>query len=196
MNYIAHIHLAHQTNTSMVGNFLGDFIKGSDLSNLHPEIRQGVLLHRKIDSFTDSHELTAEMRSAFPNQIRRMSGVIMDVYFDHLLCKFWGKFNHLNLEDMLEEFYIQLSQTNVRTPRFSRVQESLVKNKWLANYQHVEGYQNALVHIQTRLNNKIQFAAAAMDFINKNEETLQAMFIDFYPIVIEYAKSLVNENNV
>ena len=60
MNYIAHIYLAEHTQTSKLGNFLGDFVKGPDLSSLPVEIQTGIKFHRAIDSYTDSHhQITA-----------------------------------------------------------------------------------------------------------------------------------------
>lgn len=190
MNYIAHIHLAHASNTSLVGNFLGDFVKGSDLSYLAPQVRQGVMMHRRIDSFTDSHSLTSSVRKMFPNNIRRMSGVILDIYFDHLLCKFWDDYNSLSFDHVIEIFYAELAEIQIKTDRFSRVRQSLLDHKWLSKYQKRSAHQQAFRHIESRLNNKICFADSATDFINANERQLTSVFKSFYPIVIDYAKTL------
>ena len=83
MNYLAHIHLGYLSQTSLVGNFLGDFVKGSDLSHLNTALRQGVWLHRRIDTYTDQHTAIVELRNLFPKKLRRFSGIALDVYFDH-----------------------------------------------------------------------------------------------------------------
>ncbi len=191
MNYIAHIHLAHATNTSLVGNFLGDFVKGSDLSHLPPQLRQGVKLHRKIDSFTDNHEISVKTRKMFPPNIRRMSGVILDVYFDHLLCKHWDHFSSESFEAIMGKFYAELAVTQFATGRFTRVQTGLLRHKWLHTYHDVEGYQQAFSHIETRLKNKVSFASEAVDFINVYRESLLTVFLDLYPMVLDYSTGIV-----
>jgi len=128
MNYIAHIHLANVSNTCVVGNFLGDFVKGNDLQALRLSIQHGVRLHRKIDSFTDSHVLIADLRRQFPRQLRRMSGIVLDIYFDHLLCLHWSKFNHENLQTTLDDFYARLAKVEVPLiTRFPMVKARLLE---------------------------------------------------------------------
>ena len=58
MNYLAHLYLSDDgTPESLVGALLGDFVKGDDHRNYPPAIQRAILLHRKIDAFTDAHEI-------------------------------------------------------------------------------------------------------------------------------------------
>ena len=103
MNYIAHINLAEHTETSALGNFLGDFVKGDLYSwtrdghneTLPDVLLKGIRLHRSVDNYTDSHNTNQYLRALFPKPLRRMSGIILDVYFDHLLCQHWSRFNNI-----------------------------------------------------------------------------------------------------
>ena len=56
MNYLAHLFLAEKTEESILGNFLGDFVKGRLKDQYSAEILKGIVTHRKIDAYTDSHE--------------------------------------------------------------------------------------------------------------------------------------------
>ncbi|WP_338063738.1 ACP phosphodiesterase [Alteromonas flava] len=114
MNYLAHIHMAHVSQTSLVGNFLGDFVKGSDLTRFPHELQTGIRLHRAIDSYTDSHPVISQLREHFPPALRRMSGIIIDVYFDHLLCRHWSRIESTQLEHVLAKFYAEINTTNVQ----------------------------------------------------------------------------------
>jgi acyl carrier protein phosphodiesterase len=188
MNYLAHIHLAHLTNTSMLGNFLGDFVKGSDLSHLNDEHQLGVILHRKIDSFTDTHGQVKALRNLFPKSIRRMSGVVIDIYFDHLLCAHWTRFSEPALDNLLEHFYIEIQDyPNNISDRFTHVRHGLLTYRWLADYQHSENCERSFLQIEKRLTNRVIFANEAMQFIQQNESELQARFLDFYPELIEFS---------
>ncbi len=55
MNFLAHLHLAAHTGSSLTGNLLGDFIKGPLPTGLADRFDEGIWLHRKIDAFTDAH---------------------------------------------------------------------------------------------------------------------------------------------
>jgi acyl carrier protein phosphodiesterase len=50
MNFLAHIYLSNNDPKIMVGNFIGDFVKGRNFSDrFEPQIARGIALHRLID---------------------------------------------------------------------------------------------------------------------------------------------------
>ena len=65
MNYIAHIHIGSHTQTHLLGNFLGDFVKGSQLQYLPFEIEQGIRLHRSIVSRLNHKIIFTEKTNIF-----------------------------------------------------------------------------------------------------------------------------------
>jgi acyl carrier protein phosphodiesterase len=158
VNFIAHIHLAHLNQTSMPGNFLGDFVKGNDLSDFSSEIQQGIKLYRSIDTFTDSHEQVQYLKQQFPDTIRRMSGVVIGIYFDHLLCRHWHQFTDLSMDIVLPRFYTELSshQLNVEG-RFKAVEKGLLQHRWLADCVKRDSCMRAFNQIEKRLHNRIMF---------------------------------------
>ena len=87
MNYLAHFHLAHETQTSFVGAMLGDFIKGRRHLDLENDLRIGVILHRKVDAFTEDDALIKKGKSFFEHSQRRFAGIALDVFWDHCLAK-------------------------------------------------------------------------------------------------------------
>lgn len=187
MNYLGHIHLAHTSDTSMVGNFYGDFIKGSDLSILPIELQKGVRLHRAIDSFTDSHPIVQALRKDFSPSIRKLSGVILDIYFDHVLCRSWQRFSQHEMADVLETFYTQLPHYTLSdNPRLARVTQGLLEHRWLADYQHFSAVERSLYHVESRLKNRIVFAQQATQFLATNASRYDDAFLAFYPDVIDY----------
>ncbi len=95
MNYLAHFFLAENTPESLLGNLLGDFVKGSAV-NLYPqEIIKGIYLHRKVDSYTDSHAIVRSSKSLVCSQRRRFAGVLIDVFYDHFLAKNWREYSEV-----------------------------------------------------------------------------------------------------
>ena len=85
MNHLAHFALAGEEEALVIGALLGDYVKGPLAGRLPAGIEAGVRLHRRIDGFTDSHPVPAALRSLFGPGERRLSGVLLDLYFDHLL---------------------------------------------------------------------------------------------------------------
>lgn len=189
MNYLAHIHLAHITNTSMLGNFFGDFVKGSDLSQLDEAHQLGVRLHRSIDCFTDSHAQVKALRSLFPKPIRRMSGIVLDIYFDHLLCVHWAYFTDRELDGLLIHFYDEVERfsSNV-SDRFQRVRQGLLDYRWLADYQNPAACERSFIQIEKRLGSRVLFAAEAAQFIQQNNHELSERFLRFYPELIVFSQ--------
>ena len=53
MNFLFHMLLSGNDEQLLVGNFIGDFVKGPLQERFEPRIRQGVMLHRQIDSYAD-----------------------------------------------------------------------------------------------------------------------------------------------
>mgnify|MGYP003652602573 FL=1 len=188
MNYIAHIHIAHHTQTSLLGNFLGDFVKGQALNDLPAELATGVRLHRKVDLFTDNHELVVDLRRTFPKELRRVAGIIIDITFDHFLLKQWDELTAKPTDEVLDSFYQQLADFNgIDSAHFSRLSESLLKDRWLSDYHQQQTCLSALQSIERRLKHKIIFAHDAYAFFQLNKASFAATFTAFYPELLIHA---------
>lgn len=55
MNFLAHLHIADVSNTSLVGNLLGDFVRGDPTGKYQEDWVEGIRIHRFVDSYTDNH---------------------------------------------------------------------------------------------------------------------------------------------
>lgn len=192
MNYIAHIHTGAHTQTNLLGNFLGDFVKGSQLDYLPYEIEQGIRLHRSVDVFTDSHPLIVETKQQFPKDLRRVSGMILDIYFDHLLMQQWPRYSAQPYSAVFEQFYQQLEGFTLPQNRyFCQLSEKLKTHRWLNQYIHPETYYRAFESIERRLNYKIVFADHAQSFIHKHTQLLESKFNQFYPECLVHSEKFI-----
>ncbi|GAC21869.1 acyl carrier protein phosphodiesterase [Paraglaciecola arctica] len=192
MNYIAHIHIGAHTKTNLLGNFLGDFVKGSQLTHLPFELEQGIRLHRSVDVFTDSHPLIIEAKQLFPRDIRRMAGVVLDIYFDYLLMSTWAQYSNTDFNSIFNEFYLQLEQFSLpKDPYFSKLSEHLITHQWLNKYMKLETCLRAFLSIENRLNNKVIFADKAQLFLHQNSEFLESRFHQFYPECLEHGMKYI-----
>lgn len=192
MNYIAHIHIGSHTQTSLLGNFLGDFVKGSQLQYLPFEIEQGIRLHRSIDVFTDSHPLITELRQNFPSDIRRMAGVVIDIYFDYLLIQKWTHYSNTHFNIIFSQFYQQLENFSIPdNASFNKQAERLKTHQWLNEYSKIETCFKAFLSIESRLKNKVIFAEKAQKFVLKHSKQLESSFQQFYPECLDHGLQFI-----
>jgi acyl carrier protein phosphodiesterase len=195
MNYIAHIHIAEHTDTSMVGNFLGDFVKGSELQYLPAELETGIRLHRSVDVFTDQHPAIIKLKSTFPPSIRRMAGITIDIYFDYLLLNHWQEFSNQAYKQTLASFYQALQACPLAiNPRYTMLRESLLKERWLEHYIDASTCLRAFKSIESRLHNRVTFALQAREFLRQNHYQAKQVFLVFYPELLKHALEHCTKN--
>lgn len=106
MNYLAHIYLSGSNPKMQLGGFIADFVKGSNWQHYPKEIRNGILLHRQIDSYFDQHKLVGELLDMLRPIFGRYNGIVLDMYFDYFLANEFKKFSKTNLLLFSLKFYI------------------------------------------------------------------------------------------
>ena len=112
MNFLAHAYLSNDNPLLLVGNFMGDFVKGRDLhERFDPGIANGVELHRLIDSFTDSHPVVIESKKRLRESYRHYAPVIVDMFYDHFLASMWDNYSNLSLPEFVKRTYDLLKRT-------------------------------------------------------------------------------------
>ncbi|NNJ64552.1 MAG: DUF479 domain-containing protein [Xanthomonadales bacterium] len=117
MNFLAHLVLAGDDESLRLGAMLGDFVRGRHALESYPEdIQSGILLHRHIDSFTDSLPDVANLRRHFRPPFRRFSGIIIDLAFDHELARNWGRYSEVTLEEFDRDVRAMLARHDARVP--------------------------------------------------------------------------------
>jgi acyl carrier protein phosphodiesterase len=99
VNFLAHLQLAGADENLRMGAMLGDFVRGrAALEAFKPEVQTGILLHRRIDSYTDALPEVAALRAWFPGEFRRYAGIIIDLGIDHELARNWGRWSKQTLD--------------------------------------------------------------------------------------------------
>ena len=122
MNYLAHLLLAEQTPQGWLGALMGDFVKGAIDPTLPGGIRRGIVLHRRIDSFTDAHPVHRASRNRIAGARRRYAGIIIDLCYDHFLARSWAHHAALPLDEFTIEVYAVLARhRTLLPPRLERI---------------------------------------------------------------------------
>lgn len=146
MNYLAHIYLSGNDDDLLLGNFIGDFVKGQSWKSLPKRVGQGVLLHRFIDDYTDHHPICADLRSDLHPLVGKYAGVALDMLFDHFLASDWSLFeDKYALEDYTQQAYQRLEKRRDEMPdRAAFMFRVMREQDWLTGYRYPGGLQRAL----------------------------------------------------
>lgn len=151
VNYLAHIFLSGKNELLLVGNFMGDGVKGSQLDHLHPTVRQGIALHRAIDSFTDDHPMAHLGRQRLRSRSGKYAGVVLDMLYDHILASEWSQYHEDPLADFLTEKYGILDHhVELMPTRIQRMLPHMIQGDWLGNYAQMDGLSRALSGMSRR----------------------------------------------
>jgi acyl carrier protein phosphodiesterase len=121
---------------------MGDFVKPHAGLDFPAETEAEIITHRKIDCFTDSHPIVLEAKRLFATRSRRYAGILLDVFYDHLLAKKWEHFSAEPLDDFIARFYELLSRqalANALPPRLAQAVPYMVEQDWLGSYRDFVG---------------------------------------------------------
>ena len=140
MNHLAHCFLSFGNEDLLLGNFIGDYIKGNQWEKYPLEVQRGILLHRTIDSFTDSNPWTHQCSARIRPYSKRFSGPVVDILFDHLLTINWERYSPKTLSEFTQETYTMLEHLRLEMPldlqdRLPR----MIAGNFLQGYGHREG---------------------------------------------------------
>lgn len=189
MNVLAHIYLSGDSDKIIIGNYIGDYVKGKDYLNYPDLIRKGIILHRHIDMFTDRHPVVHRSKIHFSRKYHKYSGVVIDIIYDHFLTKEWDLFSRRPLESVTYNFYRSLVNNYEILP--DDVKEMIpffIINNWIESYQTIKGIKHALRTLSrnTTLPGETRFA---MRELKKNYYSLQDDFMEFFPELIDYVEN-------
>ena len=152
MNHLAHTVLAGPDPLLVAGGLLGDFWRGAPDPAWPRALVAGVLLHRRIDSLGDGLERMREARRRFDPPFRRYAGILLDVWFDHLLACSFERLCGTTLREHVERVYAILRNDDAHWPAPFRLYAArLVPRDGLARYLERGYVETVLERISERL---------------------------------------------
>lgn len=186
MNYLAHFQLAWPDDEMVVGALEGDYLKGPLKGHLPVGIEQGVRLHRAIDAFTDQHPQMAALRRHFPLEIRRYSGILIDLSFDHYLSKHWSTYSALPLEAFNANVYrsLQAHQHHLGL-NAQRMLSRMLQHDLLGIYGQWGTIGATAARIGERFRRGNPFLQADQH-LEPVRVQLEQAFLDFYPELVDF----------
>ncbi|MCF8226140.1 MAG: ACP phosphodiesterase [Bacteroidales bacterium] len=186
MNFLAHTYLSGCNEEIIVGNFMGDYVKGRNYLHLPELVRKGILIHRDIDTFTDSHRITRLSRLRLVKKYHKYSGVIVDIFYDHFLASLWSDYCGIPLNEYINTTYDLLKRNYKTLPQGIKVWfPTFLENNWMLAYRTVEGIELVLdrMSANTSLPDHTGFA---IETLRSKYDDFQTDFQKFFPAIIDF----------
>jgi len=193
VNFLAHAYLSFDDPKILVGNFIGDFVRGDIESRFEPAIVHGIYLHREIDNFTDSHPTVKAAQKLLKPQFGRYALVITDLYFDYFLSTEWSNYDYRSLTDFSLTVYDVLEEHRKVLPKkFLHIFEYMKKQNWLICYATMDGMKTAFTNMSKRAAFESRMELAHL-VLEEKEEVFREFFNVFFPELISFSKDKISE---
>ncbi len=165
MNFLAHAVLAGDDPALIVGGVVGDWIKGPLPGPLPPDLARGVALHRAIDSHAESHPAFCRSRHRVSPERRRYAGVLVDIFYDHLLARDWAQHQPVALDRYCTTVYRHITTRLADLPEHARPAMRLMASEnWLHSYADLDSIADVLHRMSLRVKRSNPLAGAEQEF--------------------------------
>jgi acyl carrier protein phosphodiesterase len=194
MNFLAHIYLSGDNDNILIGNFIADHVKGKSIYTYPDEIKKGILLHRFIDTFTDSHPIVEESKARIRNTYHKYTPVIVDIFYDHLLAANWNNYHTENLEVYSGKVYKLLNDNIYILPeRTQTMLKYMVAQNWLLKYATLEGTGRVLSGMSQRAKFPNAMNQSVIDlekYYSFFKSEFELFFVELKEAVLRFEKTI------
>ncbi|MES2590402.1 MAG: ACP phosphodiesterase [Bacteroidota bacterium] len=145
MNFLSHLYLSGDSEGIIIGNYIADSVKGSAFNNFSADIQKGIIIHRKIDTFTDSHSIVEFSKERLRGKYKKYASVIVDIYYDHYLAKNWNNYSNITLEVFIQDVYkIITANHSILPEKSAHFTKYMLQHNILFAYSKLEGVNQVL----------------------------------------------------
>lgn len=194
MNFLAHAYLSYGNEELLIGNFIGDEVKGSQYLNYLPGIQKGILLHRQIDFFTDTHPLLLELKNLLRKSNGRYAPIALDILLDHILAKTWSDYHLLPLEVFVKKTLDTLSLYQKYLPQNSNLFLNFaIKTNRIIEYASLQGIYATLEQFGKRIQ-AFPPLENAISIFQQNESQFFDNFKTFFAEITAFVKQWIQDH--
>jgi len=186
VNFLAHTYLSGGNEEIIVGNFMGDYVKGKNYLLFPEQVKKGILIHRDIDSFTDMHEITRRSKLRLSSRYHKYAGIIIDIFYDHFLASMWDSYSTLPLNEFVSRTYDLLKRNyKVLPDSIKRWFPTFLENNWMMAYTTVEGIELVLERMSANTSLP-DHSAFAVEVLSDQYSIFMEDFLEFFPLIVEF----------
>ena len=189
MNYLAHLYLSGESDEIILGNFIGDFVKGNKYQKYPEQVAFGIQLHRSIDTFTDRHHHVREFIELLRPGYGRYSGIVADVFMDHFLASNWNNYSIYSLRQFSKHAHAVFLSNFLLLPfRVKQFLPFLIQHKRFESYAHREN----LFHVLEIMSNRTSLpnnGTWALQILNQEYNQFSTLFRSFFAEITSYVET-------
>jgi len=198
MNFLAHLLLSGENEKVIIGNYVGDFVKGKltdeKTADWNQDFVMGLKLHRYIDSVTDTHSVVREAKAKAAEVYGRISGIIIDIYFDYFLAKYFNEFCAESLKAYSNRIYSVIEKNESLIPDVMiPMSRAMIRQDWLNSYADLEGIELTFNRMSQRADYMNSIKDAGIE-LRKNEAFYFEKFSIFFPQLQEKCADFISNN--
>lgn len=176
----------------MFGGIVADYLKQPQVLLLPADVQEGVRLHRSIDSYTDSHIVVRRSIGRLSANWQWFSGIIVDIYYDHILARDWTRYSAEPLKSFTQRAYRVFEDLMPLVPDDAAANiRRLIETDRLMMYTSADGIEDTLARVSDRIEARMPKHArrleGAMPDLLANVAGLSADFHLFYPELMRFA---------
>lgn len=189
MNFLAHMFLTQGDKELTVGNYVADFIRNRDLVLFSDRVVQGIMLHRHIDHYTDTHPEVLKSTRTLRSRHKKYAPVVIDVFYDYILSKNWDRFSELDMRSFADKIYMHLNEYSEEFPiHLQDITTRMIADDFLLQYGTQAGIEKTFRRIGRRAKFQSNFNTAFEDLVLGYEE-LNDGFLKFFPDLIKEVRN-------
>jgi acyl carrier protein phosphodiesterase len=190
VNFLFHMLLSGADDQLLIGNFMGDFVKGPLADRFPERIRQGVTLHRRIDSFASRAEPFQCSRRRLDPLYGLYRGVLVDLFYDHFLVREWSNWSDEPFEPYLARTGSIIERQRAELPERMQALVPIIFEELLPSYGEVSGIGTALERMSRRVTRTNPLAGGEAELV-RHYRDLRADFRGFMPLVRRFAEDFI-----
>ncbi|WP_347584295.1 acyl carrier protein phosphodiesterase [Gramella sp. MAR_2010_147] len=172
---------------------MADSIKGKKYQKYPEDIQKGIILHRAIDYYTDTHPIFKQSTQRLFSGYSHYSGIIVDIFYDHFLAANWEQYSKVPLEDYSLDFYKLLEDNfEVLPPKVKSFLPYMINDNWLLSYSEIDGIEKVLSGMNRRTGRKSNMNLAVKE-LNEYYSEFENEFKIFFEDVIKFSAAKIEE---
>ena len=164
MNYLAHLFLSDDEEDVLLGNLMGDFVKGR-LDDRYPKgIVRGLQQHRRADQFARTNAQFQASRRCIDPALGHLRSVLVDIYYDHFLARDWGILHPTPLPRFAARIYALLERRRKELPAgLAAIAPSIVTHDWFNGYGRLETVDLVLKRMVRRFSRPVDLPRGSVE---------------------------------
>ncbi len=190
MNFLFHMLLSGDDDQLLVGNFMGDFVKGQLQERFPPRIRQGLMLHRRIDSYADKDPHFRQSRYRIAGDYGLYRGVMVDLFYDYYLVNNWDAWCDEAFGDYLVRTRNVVERYRHSLPAEMQRLVPIIFEELLPSYGTLEGIGSALSRLSRRISRPNPLHGGEQELL-RHHSALQSDFHAFTPDIFRFVEEII-----